>query len=240
MQTLHYSTSGGGLLASLALFNDALRLIIGARDARWQVVGQEPSKLARQLLFSEALLHSETSSPALVAQQPARTHTMSDSAQESTMDRILQEISAVGRRLEGMDNAMASLMAETKSIRLDIGGFQSRVMGLEQRVTMVEAQAATSQDWDQELLYLRTKLTDLEDRSRRDNVRFLGSPKAIEGEDMHSFLPETLPKLTGITFDPPLEFQRAHRLGPMRPDATVRPRLIIACLLSHMQARQLI
>ncbi|KAJ1115230.1 hypothetical protein NDU88_003456 [Pleurodeles waltl] len=57
---------------------------------------------------------------------------------------------------------------------------------------------------------------------------------------MHSLLQETLPKLTGITFDPPLEFQRAHRLGPKRPDTTVRPRPIIACLLLHMQARQLI
>ncbi|KAJ1214204.1 hypothetical protein NDU88_001830 [Pleurodeles waltl] len=165
---------------------------------------------------------------------------MSDTAQESNMDRILQEISAKGRRLEGMDNAMASLMAETKSISLDIAGFQSRVMGLEQRVTMVEAQVATSQDRDQILLYLRSKLADLEDRSRRDNIRFLGFPEAIEGEDMHSFLREALPKLTGITFDPPLEFHRAHRLIPKRPGETAHPRPIIACLLRHRQAQQLI
>ncbi|KAJ1197124.1 hypothetical protein NDU88_000986 [Pleurodeles waltl] len=144
---------------------------------------------------------------------------MSDSAQ----DRILQEISAVGRRLKGKDNAMAPLTAETKSIRLDTAGFQSCVMGLEQRVTMVEAQVATSRDRVQEFLYLRSKLTDLEDRSRRDNIRFLGFPEAIEGEDMHSFLREALPKFMGITFDPPLEFQRAHRLSPERPDATVCP-----------------
>ncbi|KAJ1091350.1 hypothetical protein NDU88_004477 [Pleurodeles waltl] len=103
-------------------------------------------KPARQLLFSEALLHSKTSSPTPVAQQPARHHNMLDSAQDSTMDHIFQEISAVGRRLEGMVNAMASLTAETKSIRLDIAGFQSHVMGLEQRVTMVQAHAATSRD----------------------------------------------------------------------------------------------
>ncbi|KAJ1113249.1 hypothetical protein NDU88_001503 [Pleurodeles waltl] len=179
-------------------------------------------KPARQLLFSEALFHSKTSSPAPEAQQPARNHNMSDSAQESTMDRILQEISEVGRRLEGMDNAMASLTVETKSIRLDIAGFQSRVMGLEQKVTMVEGQVATSQDRDQEFLYLRSKLIDLEDRSQRDNVRFLGFLETIEGEDMHSFLWEGLPKLTGITFDPPLEFQRAHRLGHKRPDSSYK------------------
>ncbi|KAJ1110501.1 hypothetical protein NDU88_007852 [Pleurodeles waltl] len=131
-------------------------------------------------------------------------------------------------------------MAETKSICLDIAGFQSCVLGLEQWVSLVEAHAASSRDREQELLYLRSKVTGLEDRSRRDNVRFLGFPEAIEGKDMHLFLRETLPKLMGITFDPPLEFQRAHRLSPKRPDASARPRTIIACLLRHTQARQII
>ncbi|KAJ1122008.1 hypothetical protein NDU88_000514 [Pleurodeles waltl] len=118
-------------------------------------------------------------------------------------------MSAVGCRLEGMDNAMASLTAEMTSIHIDITGFQSRI--------------ASSQDWYQELLYPSSKMIDLEDRSRRDNVRFLGFSETIEGVDIHSFLPETLPKLTGITFDPPLKFQRAHRLGPKRRDAATQP-----------------
>ncbi|KAJ1180773.1 hypothetical protein NDU88_005989 [Pleurodeles waltl] len=142
--------------------------------------------------------------------------------------------------LEGMDSAMVSLTAEAKSIRLDIEGFQTRVLGLEQQVTTIEAQVASSRDRDQELLFLCSKMTDLEDRSRRDNVRFLGFPKNIEGEDVNVFLREMLPKLTGITFNPPLEFQIAHRLGPRRTNAANLPRPIIACLLRHAQARQLI
>ncbi|KAJ1135988.1 hypothetical protein NDU88_002415 [Pleurodeles waltl] len=124
----------------------------------------------RQLLFSEALLHSKTPPPAPVLHPTAQPHTMADRAQETTMDRILQEISAVGRRLEGMDSDMASLTAEAKSMHLDIAGFQSRVTGLEQGVVTVETHVASSRDWDQELLYLRIKMIDLEDRSRRDNV----------------------------------------------------------------------
>ncbi|KAJ1179596.1 hypothetical protein NDU88_004830 [Pleurodeles waltl] len=46
---------------------------------------------------------------------------MADSAHESTMDRILQEISAVGLRLEGLDSTMISLTADTKSIRTGVG-----------------------------------------------------------------------------------------------------------------------
>ncbi|KAJ1143664.1 hypothetical protein NDU88_009969 [Pleurodeles waltl] len=151
----------------------------------------------------------------------------------SSGDHFLKDISAVGRRLEGMDNAMASMTAETKSIRLDIAGFQSCMMGLEQRMTMVEAHVGSSRERDQELQYFCSKMTDLEDRSQRDYVQFLGFPENIWGEDIQSLLWEKLPKLTGITFDPPLQFQRAHRLGPKRSDVATRPQLIIACLLRH-------
>ncbi|KAJ1141947.1 hypothetical protein NDU88_008275 [Pleurodeles waltl] len=180
-------------------------------------------KPARQLLFSGGLLQTKGAPPTLAAQPSATHHDMADSAQESTMDRIPQEILAAGRRLEGMDSAMVSLTAETKSIRMEIASFQTRVLGLEQRVSKVEAHASSFQDRDQEILFLRSKLTDLEDRSRRDNVRFIGFPESIEGEDLHRFLRDTLPRLTGITFEPPLEFQRAHRLGPRRPGTDVRP-----------------
>ncbi|KAJ1137515.1 hypothetical protein NDU88_003913 [Pleurodeles waltl] len=89
---------------------------------------------------------------------------MAEQAQETTMDRILQEISAVGRRLEGMDSMMASLMEETKSMCLVIAGFQSQVMSLEQRVTTEKAHATSFQGRDQELLYLRSKIIGLEER----------------------------------------------------------------------------
>ncbi|KAJ1110633.1 hypothetical protein NDU88_007982 [Pleurodeles waltl] len=83
-------------------------------------------------------------------------------------------------------------------------------------------------------------MINLEDRKRRDNVRFLGFPETTEGADIHSYLRETLPKLTGLTFEPPLEFQWVHRLGPKRRDNANRPSPIIACLLRHVQTRQLL
>ncbi|KAJ1082726.1 hypothetical protein NDU88_002891 [Pleurodeles waltl] len=139
-----------------------------------------------------------------------------------------------------MDSRIIALTDETKSMRLDIAGFQSRVTTLEQRVTTVETQATLAGDRDQELLYLSSKVINLEDRSRRDNVRFLGIPEEIEGADVQSFLKNILPQLTGLTFDPPLEFQRAHRLGPKRREGANHPLPIIACFLRHMQARQLL
>ncbi|KAJ1099682.1 hypothetical protein NDU88_004781 [Pleurodeles waltl] len=97
---------------------------------------------------------------------------MADRDQPATMERILQEITAVSRRIEGMDASISSLTLETKSIRTDIASFHSR--------------------------------------------------------------------LTSLSFDPPLEFQRAHRVCLKRPDGASRPRPITVCLLRHTQTRQLL
>ncbi|KAJ1205431.1 hypothetical protein NDU88_000866 [Pleurodeles waltl] len=160
---------------------------------RGKRTGKTQGKPAHQLLFSEALRqqkHPPAEDPA-----PLPRTSMADDTQGATMDRILQEISAVSRKLEGMDSAMEALTAETRSMCLDIAGFQSQISGLDQRVATVETQVASWTAKDQELLHLRSKLTDLEDRSRRNNVRFLGFPEGIEGADIFSYLRETLPKL---------------------------------------------
>ncbi|KAJ1125237.1 hypothetical protein NDU88_003671 [Pleurodeles waltl] len=138
------------------------------------------SKPAQQLLFSEALHHKRptpTTTGPHVSPHPTEPIMMSDKEHSTTMERILQEITTVSRRIEGMDASITSLTLETKSMRSDIAGFQSRVTGLEQHMGSLEAQATASQDRDQDLLYLRSKLTDMEDRSRRDNIRLLGIPK---------------------------------------------------------------
>ncbi|KAJ1166840.1 hypothetical protein NDU88_007236 [Pleurodeles waltl] len=67
----------------------------------------------------------------------------------------------------------------------------------------------------------------------------LASQSMLRG-DVQAFLKETLPTLTGISFDPLLEFQRVHRLGPKRAVDSRCLHSIIACLLCHIQAQQLI
>ncbi|KAJ1127370.1 hypothetical protein NDU88_005772 [Pleurodeles waltl] len=205
---------------------------------RGMATGNATGKPDRQLLFSEALRQQKH--PSAEDPPPLPCANMADDTQGVTMDRILQEISAVSRKLEGMDNVMVALTAETRSMRLDIAGFQSQISGLDQRVATVETQVASWTDRDLELSHLRSKLTDLEDRSRRSNVHLLGFPEGVEGTDIFSYLRDILPKLTDITFDPSLEFQRVLRLGPKRQDGNNCLRPITVCMLRHLQARQLL
>ncbi|KAJ1138938.1 hypothetical protein NDU88_005317 [Pleurodeles waltl] len=205
---------------------------------RGKTTGKVTGNSTSQLLFSEAL--QQQKHPSAEDSPPLPCTNMTEDTQGAKMDRILQEISAVSRKLEGMDNAMVALTAETRSMRLDIAGFESQMSVLDQRVATVETQVASWTDRDLELSHFRSKLTDLEDKSRRNNVRLLGFPEGVEGADIFSCLRDILPKLIDVTFDPPLKFQRAHGLGPRRQDGNSRPCPIIACMLRHTQARKLL
>ena len=80
---------------------------------------------------------------------------------------------------------------------------------------------------------LESKTQDLEDRSRRNNLVFFGIPECDELSTenteavLYSILKEH--KFLAQTFNPEttVYFERVHRLGPRRKDAT-RPRPIIA------------
>ncbi|KAJ1132314.1 hypothetical protein NDU88_010640 [Pleurodeles waltl] len=99
-------------------------------------------------------------------------------------DRILQEIASVRRRLEVMDLKRTDLTLACSSIRADIAGFREMVTNLDQRLSAVEDHIEVTPDQEEELKSLRAKLTELEDRSRRDNVRFFGIPEQKEGSDI--------------------------------------------------------
>ncbi|KAJ1200847.1 hypothetical protein NDU88_004668 [Pleurodeles waltl] len=142
--------------------------------------------------------------------------------QESTMERILQEVTAVSRCLEGMDTKISELAAKTKSIRNDQASFHDGLVAVKRRLAAVEGHLSTIPDRDQELLYLRNKLTGLEDRRRRDRAHFFGFLERADWTDVKDLLKGLLPSLAGLTIPSPLECQRAHRMGPAHQDSTGR------------------
>ncbi|KAJ1124787.1 hypothetical protein NDU88_003236 [Pleurodeles waltl] len=172
--------------------------------------------------------------PPYPASLPADSHSM------EVADRILQEIATVGRRLEATDSKISDLTVASTSIRADIAGFRETVTDLDQRLTTVEDQVVALPNHEAELRSLRAKVIDLEDRSRRDNIRLFGIAECKEGSDNETFLKNLLPELTGLDFSPPLEFQRVHRIGPLHNVTSDKPRPIIAYFLRHEQVRQTI
>ncbi|KAJ1170404.1 hypothetical protein NDU88_002281 [Pleurodeles waltl] len=143
-------------------------------------------KHSHQLLFSEAIAQPKT----MAAQTAPQGHVspLVDQASIEATDRILQEIASVRRRLEVMDLKITDLTLASSSIRADIAGFRETVTNLDQRLSAEEDHVAAIPDQEEELRSLRAKLTDLEYRSRRDNVRFFGIPEQKEGSDIKAFL----------------------------------------------------
>ncbi|KAJ1171036.1 hypothetical protein NDU88_002907 [Pleurodeles waltl] len=143
-----------------------------------------------------------------------------------------QLVLVVGVFIWFKDNRWAiHLIVASSSIRADIAGFRETANALDQHLTAVEDQVAALPYQEAELRSLRAKVTDLEDRSRRDNVRFFGVWEHKEGSDIKDFLKSLLSDLFSIELSPPPEFQRAHRIGPPHKATSDKPRPIIACFL---------
>ncbi|KAJ1131287.1 hypothetical protein NDU88_009625 [Pleurodeles waltl] len=129
-------------------------------------------------------------------------------------EHIPQEIAAVGRRLEAMDTKITDSAMDSKSIQMDIASFQDRVTELDHCFRDVDGRLNAVLGRDQELQFLRNKLTDLAYRNWSDNVSFFGIPERKESTDVRAFLWDFLPELIGLVFSPTLELQWAHRMPP--------------------------
>ncbi|KAJ1135592.1 hypothetical protein NDU88_002030 [Pleurodeles waltl] len=83
---------------------------------------------------------------------------------------------------------------------------------MDSRITEIESRLDKTPDTSHDIWYLQQKIIDLEDHSRRNNLRIIGLPEQIEKDDILEFLTNLIPTLMNITFTVPLEFQRAHRV----------------------------
>lgn len=115
----------------------------------------------------------------------------------------------------------------------------NRIIELEQRQSTSEDSIATQQTTIQNqqtmIQTLQDKLDDLENRSRRNNLRFIGIPESIPPQDLIAMLQQWLPEALQLKkpHDRPI-IERAHRLGPESANIHTRPRQTIAKFLNFL------
>ena len=123
------------------------------------------------------------------------------------------------------DVKLEAISVTTKATDSKLADIANRISEVERRVVSLEEavddiRAAEPGTSSAELEALRLKLDEIENRERRLNLRLVGFPPHCEQGDVIKFLCDTLPTLLNIQFPHGLEFQRAHRTGPLRDGET--------------------
>lgn len=128
--------------------------------------------------------------------------------------------------------SFSQLDSKLDQMRLAVDDHGERVSSLElatedlsQRVMDLEGICSTLRD---DNARLKTKVADLESRSRRQNIRILGLPESIESGSPTDFFSKLLCEVFGNNTLPlPPELDRAHRSLAPKPASGQRPRPVI-------------
>uniref|UniRef100_H3AT17 L1 transposable element RRM domain-containing protein n=1 Tax=Latimeria chalumnae TaxID=7897 RepID=H3AT17_LATCH len=144
-----------------------------------------------------------------------------------------------GSLAEEMRLGFNSIQAGLTNLHSEVSSINNKLDNITLRLDTSERQIGDIEDWVyhlenvlSEVYRLREKCDDLENRTRRSNLRLIGLPEGIEGKDPILFLEKLLVEVLGeTTFPGRVEVERAHRVLRPRPKEGEQPRIIIFKLL---------
>ena len=138
------------------------------------------------------------------------------------------------------ENKLAAIDTKLDGIQTTLTDHEQRISDLESglnQLQFLESQVTSMADDNAKL---KAKITDLEGRSRRCNVRLIGVPEAIEGPQPTSFFSTLLVDILGKDVLPtPPELDRAHRALRPKPSEGDKLRLVIICF-PKFQAKDMV
>ena len=135
----------------------------------------------------------------------------------SKFDCVLTAIHEIKSDFKEFLGRLAQAEDHIDDIEYDIAGEKTKVAALEKQVYELTAE-----------------VDDLENRSRRSNLRLVNLPEKVEKGDAAAFLEKWLPEALGPeTFPAPLLIERAHRL-PRAPQSS-SPRVTIMKFLNFCE-----
>ncbi len=144
---------------------------------------------------------------------------------------IRSEISSLrSELLSELRSAVSTLQTTLSSQAQKIGDIETALTDSDGRLTAVEKLCNTLQAENTDL---KLKLDDLENRSRRQNVRVIGIPEGLEGQNPVTFMSSMFTELFGEgAFERPPEIDRAHRVG-QKSQRNAFPRHMLVRLHLH-------
>lgn len=143
----------------------------------------------------------------------AALQTTAAAANESLNMDIIQRLDAMKT---AFDSKFEGVLQAIKEVKADVRSFSSRMDEAEQRISNVEDTVTTEKSkvdmLAKQIDILTNKIDEMENRSRRCNVRLVNLPP-VEADDPVGFITKWLPEALGATtFPAPLIIEAAHRL----------------------------
>lgn len=132
---------------------------------------------------------------------------------------------------------MDEVKTDISLLRQDLSKVRDRVTETEARISTVEdilhPLQHTTEDMQRQIQQLHSHQDDLENRSHRCNLRFIGLPERIEGKDPAEYLENLLIITYGReAFSVVFAVERAHRIPAKPPPTGAPPRTLIAKFLN--------
>ncbi|KAI4903014.1 hypothetical protein NFI96_010054 [Prochilodus magdalenae] len=134
---------------------------------------------------------------------------------------------AMETRFDQLQSTLTDLSHRTTTLESGLDVASDRIQALEDQCASLKETCAK----------LQAKTTDLESRSRRNNIRIIGLPEEIEGQRPTTFFAGLLFEVFGDAFPSPPEVDRVHRALSAKPQTGGKPRAVII-RLHHFQNKE--
>lgn len=155
-------------------------------------------------------------------------------------------------RLSFRDDMRKELNEFREEINQKLQEFTGDLQTTKARVTEAEQRIADIEEWDvaasdaliqalENQKALQAKLTDLEARTRRNNLRVYGIPEGSEGSNLAEFVTKLIKSELGpLLADTDLGIQRCHRALAPKPPGDAPPRSLVLCFLEFRVKEQVL
>lgn len=153
------------------------------------------------------------------------------SEKNASLENLLAEVSKMSSTLNTVATDVSTIKETTTELKNTVSAMQERLTEAETRISDVE-------DTTQQLVSDReaqckridtlwSRVEDLENRSRRNNIRLLGLKEGKEGNNIKTCIKNILSEGLGMDIDNEFEIERAHRSPGIRPEENKPPRLVM-------------
>ena len=136
-------------------------------------------------------------------------------SKEELFGHINEKTGNIQQSLTKIEQLLSTLADQVQEMEIRIEANEDNLTDARTRIGKME----------KEIAFLKEKTDDLENRSRRSNVKIVNIPERAEGNDAVGYVERLLPRLFGEEhFPAPVVIERAHRLG--KAAERVRPILV--------------